>query len=210
MINAATSFILYADCEVTYRGRAKSTLQRGKYLIIRKDDGCLLVHNKNKSIPQNYQAAGATLKVDDNKLISTRKKETIEILLYEVLMHQELKEWSDSEVAVSDTEKDLVNKIRSNWDTIIGVPVINIVAEFVTSNGPIDLVGISKDGCHYIVEVKRGIASLNNASQLNRYYEYFAVNKILAQAMLVSPRISKNALKYLEDHGYKWIQVGFD
>ena len=210
MIKATAPFVLYADCEVTYKGRARSILQRGKYLIIHKGDGCLLIHNGYKSLPQNYQGPGASMVINGLELTSTRKKETINIAIHDIIMYQELDEWSNNLVMVSDTEKDLVTKIRANWKEIVGVSVVSITSEFATSNGPIDLVGIDADGRHYIVEIKRGVASLNNASQLNRYYEYFVENKISASAFLASPKISKNALKYLEDHGYKWIKVEFD
>lgn len=210
VINAQASFIMYALCEVDYVGRACSHLSLGRYLIIRKNDGSLLIHNGLGNPPQNYQGSKATLEVDGNNITSSRKKETIKIKLHEVFMYEELKEWSENEVEVKNTEKDLVNRIIDNWNEILKIPIKTIIREFPTKHGPIDIVGITDVGMHVIVEVKRGKASLNNCSQVNRYYEHFVEHGIDCMVKLASPSIGSNALSYLKKHGFEWIQVRFD
>src|SRR5947209_1248902 len=54
-------FILLADCQVTYEGRASSVLPRGHYLLVRKADGSFLVHGARLTTPLNYQGAGSRL-----------------------------------------------------------------------------------------------------------------------------------------------------
>src|SRR4051812_3895718 len=54
-------FILLADCQVFYEGRASSVLPRGHYLLVRKADGSFLVHGARLTTPLNYQGAGSRL-----------------------------------------------------------------------------------------------------------------------------------------------------
>ena len=209
MIRCDKPFVLYADCEVTYDGRASSTLRRGRYLIIRKNDGCLLIHNNSGNPAQNYQNANAQLTYDGRLLICKRKKESITITIYAIIEYIELSEWSDEEVKISKTEKELVDKIATDWNTIINIPVNDIVREYATYYGPIDLVGVSDDS-HIVVEVKRGKVSLNHCSQLGRYHQYFVEKSMPCVAIIASPQISQKALRYLQSHGFRWICVNFN
>lgn len=209
-VDCNSAFILYADCSVIYDGRARSTLERGRYLIIHKSDGALLIHNGAANQPVNYQGSKAKLSVDGDLLISVRKKERLEICVHEVINHTSLTSWSMSEIVIRDTEHDLVKKIEQNWNDVIKIPVGRIEREFSTQYGPIDLAGISDDGTHVIVEVKRGKASLSHCSQLNRYNEHFTMKHIKCVCILASPQIGKNAHNYLRSHGYTWISVDFD
>lgn len=209
-IDVKSPFVLYADCSVVYNGRACSTLERGRYLIIHKLDGTLLIHNANGNPPVNYQGSKATLSFDGSCLISHRKKESITVSINEVIEYHALSNWSVNAAVIRDTEKDLVDKLYDNWDAIIGISVVKKVREFATTHGPIDLVGITSDGLHCIVEVKRGKASLNHCSQLNRYYEHFAANYVRCEARLACPAIGVNALNYLKAHGYTWVHLDFD
>jgi RecB family endonuclease NucS len=205
-----SAFALYAECSVIYEGRARSELARGRYLIVHKPDGVLLIHNATGTPPVNYQGSKSRLTIDGNVIISQRKSERLVITIDHVIHHVDLEEWSENSIIIRDTEKDLVDKIEANWNSIITLPVVRIEREYPTKYGPIDLVGISSDDVHVIVEVKRGKASLNHCSQLNRYNEHFLHYNMKCIARLASPQIGANALKYLKDHSYDWVRVDFD
>lgn len=208
MIDPKSPFVLYADCEVVYSGRAESTLDRGLYLVIHKSDGTLLIHSALKNPPRNYQGPGAKLSYNNNILISERKSETIHITLYNIISYTPLIGWSDAEVSISKTEKDLVRKLFDNWFDYFDVDLEMIYTEYPTDLGPIDLLGIDSYGVYHVVEAKRATAVLSHCSQLRRYLESFhgLYNTV---GYIASPKISKSAIAYLEKHGYKWIKIGF-
>ena len=207
MINYNNAFIMYADCSVTYDGRACSTLDRGNYLIIRKQDGTLLIHGADKSPPKNYQGSGATLVAVNDGLLSIRKKEKIKIELFNIINFENLSDWSNNAINIRKTEAELVNKIVANSQEYLNVNLKSIEKEFKTPHGPIDILGTEDNGTLHIVEVKRKTASLAHCSQLSRYMEVFTGNRI---GYIASPDIGKNALRYLDNHDLRWIKVDFD
>lgn len=206
MIDPKSPFVLYADCVVTYSGRAESTLDRGLYLIIHKSDGTLLIHSSTKNPPRNYQGPGAKLEYHADKLISKRKSEIIKITLYNIISYMPLSNWSDTSVSISKTEKDLVQKLFNNWFDYFDVDLEIIYTEYESGLGPIDLLGIDSNNVYHVVEAKRTTAVLSHCSQLQRYLESLHGLHI-TMGYIASPKISKNALKYLEKHGYKWLEI---
>lgn len=79
--------------------------------------------------------------------------------------------------------------------------------EWPSEYGPIDLLRINGDEYH-VIEVKRVTAVLDHCSQLKRYIESLADKTVFGY--IASPRISKNAEKYLSSNGFRWIKVDFD
>ena len=209
MIDPNMPFVLYADCEVIYSGRAESVLDRGLYLIIHKSDGTLLIHSSIKNPPRNYQGPGAKLTYDNNILISKRKSETIHITIYDIVSYIPLLGWSDASVSISKTEKDLVQKLLNNWFDYFDANLEIIYTEYLTELGPIDLLGIDSDNTYHVVEAKRTTAVLSHCSQLNRYLESF-YGSHQTIGYIASPKISKSAMAYLEKHGHRWIQIDFN
>lgn len=209
MINTASSFILYADSEVYYSGRASSFLDRGRYIIIHKSDGSLLIHGSSKTTPINYQGPGAKLEYADNLLISKRKSETIKVIIYNIISYIPLEEWSNLSLKIEKTEKELVQKLYNNWENYFNVKLVNIYLEYKSNLGPIDFLGIDNENTYHVVEVKRKTAVINHCSQLKRYLESLEEQNIKTIGYIASPKISKSALAYLEKHNYKWINLNF-
>lgn len=207
MVDTNMPFVLYADCEVIYSGRAESQSERGYYLIIHKSDGTLLIHNSIKNPPMNYQGPGAKLKFDDNILIATRKSETIKVILYDVISYMPLYNWSKLSISIAKTEKDLVMKLFDNWFDYFDVDLEIIYLEYQTNLGPIDFLGVDTDNIYHIVEAKRGTASLGHCSQLKRYLESLSSHTTVGY--VASPKISKRALEYLQKNNCKWLKIEF-
>lgn len=209
MIDPSTPFILYAECSIIYDGRAYSTLELGNYLLLYKSDGSFLVHGADLCKPRNYQQAGSILNVDGNQIISNNKKEKIIIDINNIISYTPLHDWSYSKIEITKTEKELVNKLINNWHDYFDDDFYIIQQEFKTEHGPIDLVGITEDEKYYVIEVKRKKATISNITQLKRYVDILSKkNKVFGY--LASPEISDNALKFLKDSGFNWIEVGFD
>jgi len=51
---------ILGECQVEYKGRARSQLSRGERLILLKPDGTLLVHTAQKAKPVNWMPPGDT------------------------------------------------------------------------------------------------------------------------------------------------------
>lgn len=200
------AFVIYADCDVIYEGRACSVLPRGNYLIVGKDDGSILIHGADKSVPRNYQSSGGRITISDDKIISIRKGEKIYINLYKKISEMTLEEWSNHNITLRKSERDLVNKLVEKHEEYLGVELISIELEHRTSVGLIDIFGVDRSGYRHIIEVKRKTATLSHCSQLSRYMQVYNYS----YGYIASPRISSNALAYLKSNEYKWLCIDFD
>jgi RecB family endonuclease NucS len=209
VVDVIKPFILFAQCEVIYNGRAASTLEIGNYLIIHKIDGSIQIQAGNKTVPRNYQGAGATLEMRGHILISKRKKETITIIIHKLYNLNYLFNWSYAEVAIIRTEKELVNKLFYHWTDYIDGDFTMVRTEFITPLGPVDLAGVETDGHHHLVEVKRTTVTIQNISQLNRYVTAIRGVGKNASGYIASPEIGCRAREYCESLGFNYIRLEF-
>lgn len=207
--------LIIATCSVNYDGRAKSTLATGKYLIIIKQDGSLLIHDNSKLKPKNYIGPKATIIQEDDKIIATYKEEKIEIILENVENKLTIQNWDNNHISLTRSESDLRNKLCGNIQEYLGVNPVEIIKEYqvsvdVCSVGLIDVLVKDDKDTHHIVEVKRGQASLSACSQLYRYYcEYKSVHTSV-KGYICSPAITKSGLNLLEKYGLNYVKINFD
>lgn len=201
-----TSFILYCDCNVKYDGRASSILDYGNYLIIYKADGSLQIHASNKISPRNYQGAKSLLSIDDNQITSINKLEKIIILLRNVYFVFQLRDWSNNEITITKTEKDLVDKLCLNWNEYMNIACDNIVREYKTDHGPVDIVGLDRKNIKHVIEVKRRKATIKDVTQLRKYLE--CIDDSIGY--LAAPSISTKAKSYLYQHECNYINIDFE
>ena len=206
--------IIYARCEVWYKGRAESHLAPGDYLIIRKKDGALLIHGATLTTPLNYQPPGAELKYERTPegiiLTSTRKKEEIKIKIQEVYTHILADSWSNNKITLWGTESHLRDHVISNIDKYFP-GYTEIHKEYSTPVGAIDLLVIqdkSGERVHNVIEFKRKKATLAACSQLGRYLQHFRTQMmVLSIGYIFSPDITANALIHLEQNGDHHVKV---
>lgn len=202
-------WVLFADCEVIYNGRASSRLQRGNYLIVYKPDRSLSIHGATLIQPRNYLASGTFIQCQ-NTLTFRCKQEQIEIIVSNFISFTPLTDWSDHKITICRTEKELALKIFNNWDDYFEDSDVELLHyEYPTPLGPIDVLGQSTS-TDYIIEVKRKTASLKDVTQLRRYVEAMETPNRLIRGFIAAPKISKNADKYLEKHGLEYLYVDFD
>lgn len=206
-IRVEQSFILYAHCSVEYNGRAKSTLIPGNYLITHKNDGTLRIDGGSLCTPLNYQPPGAILYKQPSGLISKRKKETIIINLEKIYHYQELQDWSTNKIDITKTEANLRDKLAADIHKIINANFIEVFKEFKTPFGVIDILAIDNQGIYHVVEVKRARSTLSTCSQVSRYCQYFNDIMMNVKGYIASPEISKNALKYANQHSQTYLKV---
>lgn len=212
MIKVVYPFILYAKCDVIYVGRASSTLVPGNYLIIHKNDGTIKIEGSELFTPLNYQPPGAMLIWDESKkqLISNRNDEQLIITLYDIFYYKELKHWSNNKIHITKTESELRDKIYEQLNTILGVSIKEAFKEFRTPVGSIDILAVDENEIYHIIEVKRGKPNISACGQLDRYCSYFDKIGQKNYGYIASPKITSNALKYInESSNRKYINVNY-
>ncbi len=205
--NILTSpFVLYADCDVAYEGRASSTLNRGNYIIIRKADGSFLIHGSNKSTPINYQGPKSKMTLSDDVITVHRKKEIITVRVYDIKTIEILMDWSIGDLNISMTEKDLVHKFVTNPEEYLKWRPIQVSQEYQTSMGPVDVMCLDALGGKSIIEFKRHKITLNHCIQLKKYIEAMGSNVI---GYVAAPDINVNALEYCHINNFTYIKICF-
>lgn len=202
-------WVLFAESEVLYDGRASSTLQRGNYLVVYKADRSVSIHGSTIVMPRNYMGSGSKLTVEGNQIIFSRKGETVCIKVHHIHFLNYLENWSESKIVICRTERELALKIFENWCDYFDDEFEIVELEHPTDLGPIDIAGFTTS-TDYIVEVKRKRASLKDVTQLRRYIEALEHRGRPCRAFLAAPEIAKNARKYLEKHGLHFLEVDFD
>ncbi|MGQ4892131.1 MAG: endonuclease NucS [Candidatus Njordarchaeia archaeon] len=204
--------VIFANCEVNYEGRAKSTLSSGDRIIIIKPDGTLLIHEDSKRKPVNWQPPGSRIKaIKRGKkmyIVSRRDKpkETVEIQIDTVYVIMAAKV-EKGRFKLYGSEKDLVDYVEKEPEVIEeGLKILR--REALTPYGYIDLVGEDQNGNTVIMEFKRGTANVSAVLQLMRYisfYEKHVKNKI--RGIIVAPKITDNALFLLKTRGLEFKRV---
>jgi RecB family endonuclease NucS len=197
--------VMLAKCEVAYEGRATSTLESGNYLIIIKSDGSILIHGNNLLKPKNYMGPKAKIVVGYDSIVATKKKETITVTITEAISKMDIEDWSATNIELKGSEAELRDKIAESIKDYIGEDAIEVIKEFKTTVGSVDICAIDSLETYHIIEVKRGKASLSAVSQLHRYMEN--IGKPRMRGYLIARGISSSALTLLESHGYKFIDV---
>lgn len=202
-INIHKPFAMMALCEIEYDGRARSTVGKGRRLIIHKIDGTLLIHRSLKITPLNYNGPKSTLYKYDNKLISiSPKSEKIIVTIYDIFMYEELDDWSSDSINLTGSEAQLCDKLITHCKHYLNIDHKEVYKEYPTRLGNIDIVFIDKTNIRHCIEVKRKKANMSAVYQLHRY-----MKEIHGIGYLAAPDISDNAMAELVRLNYKFIKI---
>ncbi len=212
----AKPFCLFAECSVVYDGRASSLLEYGNYLIIYKQDGSVGIHGASMVMPCNYISSGASLSIDyhtcgriNTTLLFRHRRERVVVGIGHIYFINYLENWSLNKPVMQRTERELALKIFNNWFDYFDDDFEIIMMEAPTSLGPIDILGLTAT-TNYVVEVKRKHAGVAAVSQLLRYIEALQPPNRQYVGVLAAPGISKKAMEYLQSHGLRYLEIGFD
>jgi RecB family endonuclease NucS len=216
---ARSMILILGECSVSYQGRAKSYLDWGDRLVIVKKDGAVLVHQGETREPVNWQPPGTRPtyhSIDERFVIRAQRTRARELMKIEFRRIDLLtmKELTDkAELQLAGMEEDIVQKIMENPSIVEeGLRVSD--KERKTASGSIDLFCRDKDGCHVILEVKRGNPGISAAYQLEAYSSDFKRKNpdCSVRAVLVAPRIPLMVKNRLMKKGleYREINVKFD
>lgn len=198
------SWVAEIICNVEYSGSAIGKLNTGSYLIIRKPDNSISIHAGDKNLPRNYlRATTISYNNEHKQIICTNKKERITITI-DVIKWIKLLELSTSIVAITNSEKQLIDKFISVvGDYIENATPADIVTEFqLPGNGKVDIL-IKLPDLTWIIEAKRKKITQKCISQVLQYKNHAPPGRV--EYAIFGPSISKNALTYANQNCVKYI-----
>ncbi len=204
---------LVANCKIDYQGRAGSILPEGERIIIIKPDGTLLVHQKEKRKPVNWNPPGCEAKpqIQDGNLqiISKRDspKEKLFIDIKETKFISTFDLEDEEELQLIGTEEDLVRSVVENPEIIEQDFEVKEKNKKIKT-GEVDLYGEDKDGNGTIIEFKRGKATSSAVWQLGRYVNELEkkIEKNI-RGIISAPSITSGAKTLLEEQNLEFLRV---
>lgn len=199
-------------CTVNYQGRAKSKLDRGERLVIKKQDSALLVHGPDNYQPKNWQPEVDRWKVesDDKELLlkasRTNPEEVVEIRFEEVELVTVNQLVDKSDLKIRGHEVDIHESIEDDPE-IVEDELVVIEREKETPAGFIDVFARDNEDDYVVIEVKRN-PDYNTVLQLQRYVDEiedeFSGN---IRGILVAPKMTDKILSYLEERDLEFVEV---
>ncbi|NIQ04885.1 MAG: DUF91 domain-containing protein [Candidatus Korarchaeota archaeon] len=204
--------LLLFQGSVEYGGRAKSKLKEGRYLLLSKPDGSLLIHGPEKREPINWQPPESSLHAQSRNhhlrvvSIRTTPRERLLVSISHafVLLLVQLEKGA---FTLWESERQMVDSIYSKPE-LLENGFQPIRREALTPYGKIDLVGLDKEGVHVLCEFKRRKAEMSAVSQLRRYIQYYkevskgAKSKV--RGFIVAPDVSSSAMRLLRKYNLEF------
>lgn len=209
-----TILIIAGDCNVDYRGRARSFLDWGERIIMIKQDGTVLVHRPEMREPVNWQPADSKteFKIKKGKLIlkshhkNPPEKMKISFRKIKFITITTLKD--NAKLSLAGMETDVVNNIMNNpCELEEGLRICK--REKPVKSGMIDLFGYDKDHTPVVIEVKRSLANIGAVHQLRMYVKDIKkdVDEANVRGILCAPRVPDMVKNLLSDYGLEWQEV---
>jgi len=211
--------VLVGSCVVNYFGRASSILPRGERIVILKPDGTVLVHQKEKREPVNWNPPGcrASARAINGMLqitsVRTRPREVLVISFDLLKMVSRFNLHDEEELYLFGTESQMVEEVVKN-PSLIEEGFRPITKELRTEYGMIDLYGVDRRGNVVVIEFKRGRAGLDAVSQLKRYVDELKKEGCEkggrvggVRGVLAAPGITESALKLLKELGLEYVKI---
>ncbi len=208
---------VYGLCTVNYQGRAKSKLDRGERLVIKKQDSAILVHGPENYQPKNWQPEVDSYSVeieeldDESEILILKAKRTnpdevVEIQFEDIDLLTVDKMVDKSELKIRGHEVDIHESIEEDPE-IVEEEMKVVEREKETPAGFIDVFARDEDDNWVVIEVKRN-PDYNTVLQLQRYVDEIEEEysgKI--RGILVAPKMTDKILDYLEERDLEFVEV---
>jgi RecB family endonuclease NucS len=201
-------------CSVNYQGRAKSKLDRGERIVIKKQDSALLVHGPENYQPKNWQPEvdEFNVEIDEEnqhlilKASRSSPEEIVEIRFEEIDFVSVSQLVDKSELKIAGHEVDIHEAIEDEPE-IVEEELKVIERERETPAGFIDVFARDSSDNYVVIEVKRN-PDYNTVLQLNRYVEEIEDEfRGDIRGILVAPKMTDKVLDYLEERGLEFVEV---
>lgn len=199
-------------CYVNYQGRAKSKLDRGERIVIKKQDSALLVHGPENYQPKNWQPEVDSwdVEIEEDELVlkatRTNPDELVEIRFEEIDMVYTDKMVDKSDLKIRGHEVDIHESIEENPELVEDNLKV-VEREKETPAGFIDVFARDSNNNYVVIEVKRN-PDYNTVLQLQRYVDEIEdefSGKI--RGILMAPKMTDKVLDYLEERDLEFVEV---
>jgi len=210
-IRSGSLVVLVGLMEVSYEGRASSSLGEGDRLLIIKQDGSVLVHRPTGYEPVNWQPPGSMIDVavrGNELIIEARRLSPEEILRITVKNVYSLEAYrleDSAEFAMYATEEEMKRAIILE-PSLIEEGFKPIEDERKAGRaGFVDIFGVDSSGNIVVIEIKRRNATSEDVKQLVSYVR--EIEKELGRRprmILVAPGVQRSASKMLAAHGVEF------
>lgn len=199
-------------CTVNYTGRAKSKLDRGERMLIKKQDSALLVHGPENYQPKNWQPEvdSFEVKIREGSLILEAARhnpdEKVEVYFDEISMITVDQLVDKSELKIAGHEVDIHESIEEEPEMIEeGLKVVERERE--TPAGFIDVFARDQKDNYVVIEVKRN-PDYNTVLQLQRYVDEIKEEfNGSIRGILVAPKMSDKVLDYLKERDLEFVEI---
>ena len=204
---------LVCSCSVDYAGRAKSSLGPGERMIIIKEDGTVIIHQKTGRNPVNWMPpkTRTELAMEDGMLCIAcskhREGESMKVTISSASSLQSFRLEDYERLELYGTEKDFVKELIDD-PSLIEKGFRMTKNERITIAGSIDISGVDADGNPVAVEVKRARANPQDVIQLKRYVDILRKRTDQrVRGILVAPSSSSKARRLLVEYGLELKRV---
>jgi RecB family endonuclease NucS len=207
-------------CTVNYQGRAKSKLDRGERLVIKKQDSAILVHGPENYQPKNWQPEVDSYSAEVEKVEEsedeeeflvleakrTNPEEVVEIRFEDIDFLTVDKLVDKSDLKIRGHEVDIHESIEDDPELVEeGLTVVEREKE--TPAGFIDVFARDEDDQWVVIEVKRN-PDYNTVLQLQRYVDEIEEEyQGDIRGILVAPKMTDKILDYLKERDLEFVEV---
>jgi RecB family endonuclease NucS len=209
--------LVVARCQVDYAGRLTAHLPMATRVIMRKNDGSVLVHSDGGSYkPLNWMsppckvAEGVSEDGVPEWLVTGKDGDTLRILLEEVLHDSAHDLGIDPGLQKDGVEKHLQELLAEHPASLAdGLTLVR--REFPTAIGPVDLMCRDAEGRSVAVEIKRR-GEIDGVEQLTRYLELLNRDPQLrpVRGIFAAQEIKPQARVLAGDRGIACAVVDYD
>lgn len=212
-LSTGRAVFLVCTCSVDYDGRAKSQLGPGERMMIIKEDGTVIIHQRTGRNPVNWMPpkTRTELSMVEGGLKMTCRKhregESMTVLISAASSVETFRLEDYERLELYGTEKDFVKELIDD-PSLIEKGFRMTKNERITIAGSIDISGVDAEGNPVVVEVKRSRANPQDVVQLKRYVDILRRKTDgRVRGILVAPSSSSKARRLLVEYGLELKRV---
>ena len=211
--------LVVATCQVDYVGRLTAHLPMAPRLLLVKADGSVSVHADDRAYkPLNWMTPPCSLTEQEHPensdhllwVVENKAGEQLRITVAEVHHESHHELGVDPGLVKDGVEAHLQELLAEHIDTL-GQGYSLIRREYMTSIGPVDILGRDSEGTTVAVEIKRR-GEIDGVEQLTRYLELLNRDPLLApvSGIFAAQIIKPQARTLAEDRGIRCVTLDYD
>lgn len=208
--------VIFARCNAVYRGRIDAELELSDMLLIRKDDGAVILHATSGLREKNWMPSGSTWEESPGLIVSEfpKRGERLEIYIDTIYSDNEHRGELAGKLVRIGGEREMAD-ILSMKLKLVESGLMLIAREARTPVGPIDILCADKRGNPVAIELKRGSTGVGPevAYQLLRYIHALEAmpewQGKTPRGILVAPSLRRGMKELLDERGLGFVRLTY-